>query len=51
VDRALDRLEWDRWLAADSRGYTFVASITRAILLQEMVRPGRVSRYRAAAGA
>jgi DNA-binding SARP family transcriptional activator len=51
VDRGLDRLEWDRWLAADSRGYTFVASITRAILLQEMVRPGRVSRYRAAAGA
>jgi hypothetical protein len=51
VHRALDRLEWDRWLAAEARGYTFAAPIVRAILLQEMVKPGRVARYRAAAGA
>jgi len=49
VERALDRLEWDRWLTADARGYTFGAPITRAILLQEMVKPGRANRYRTAA--
>ncbi|MGH7613234.1 MAG: AAA family ATPase [Gemmatimonadales bacterium] len=46
VDRALDRLEWDRWLVADARGYTFAAPIVRAILIQEMVTPGQVRRYR-----
>jgi len=51
VDPALDRLEWDRWLAAEPRGYAFAAPITRAILLQEMVKPGRAGRYRDAAGA
>jgi predicted ATPase len=51
VDRALDRLEWDRWLVADARGYNFAAPIVRAILIQEMVTPGQVRRYRDAAGA
>lgn len=51
VDQALDRLEWDRWLAADARGYAFAAPIVRAILLQEMVSPGQIRRYRAAAAA
>ncbi len=46
VERALDRLEWDRWLTVDARGYTFAAPIERAILLQEMVTPGQVRRYR-----
>ena len=50
VDRALDRLEWDRWLTAEARGYTFAAPIVRAVLLQEMVKPGRAARYRDAAG-
>jgi DNA-binding SARP family transcriptional activator len=49
VDQALDRLEWDRWLATDARGYAFAAPIVRAILLQEMLSPGQVRRYRAAA--
>ena len=49
VDHALDRLEWDRWLAADARGFVFAAPIVRAVLLQEIVTPGRVRRYRAAA--
>jgi DNA-binding SARP family transcriptional activator len=51
VDQALDRLEWDRWLVADARGYAFAAPIVRAILIQEMVTPGQVRRYRDAAGA
>jgi DNA-binding SARP family transcriptional activator len=51
VDLALDRLEWDRWLATDARGYAFAAPIMRAILLQEMLSPGQVRRYRAAASA
>lgn len=46
VDRALDRLEWDRWVTVDGRGYAFTAPIERAILLQEMVTPGQVQRYR-----
>jgi len=49
IDPALDRLEWDRWLVTDARGYAFAAAIARAILLQEMVTPGQVRRYRAAA--
>ncbi|HEY7686863.1 MAG TPA: AAA family ATPase [Gemmatimonadales bacterium] len=51
VERALDRLEWDRWLVAETRGYNFAAPIVRAILIQEMVTPGQVRRYRDAAGA
>ena len=51
VDEALDRLEWDRWLVADGRGYVFVAPIERAVLLQEMVTPGQARRYRTAAPA
>ena len=46
VEQALDVLEWDRWLAADARGYVFAAPIERDILLQEMVTPGQVRRYR-----
>jgi DNA-binding SARP family transcriptional activator len=46
VEQALDRLEWERWVAVDARGYAFAAPIERAILLQEMVTPGQVRRYR-----
>jgi DNA-binding SARP family transcriptional activator len=46
VERALDELEWERWLVADARGYTFAAPILRAILLAEMISPGQVRRYR-----
>ena len=48
VDAALDTLEWDRWLAADARGYVFAAPIEREILLQEMITPGQARRYRSA---
>ena len=44
---ALDALEWERWLVADPRGYVFTAPIERAVLLQEMITPGQVRRYRA----
>ncbi len=46
VAPALDVLEWERWLAADARGYIFAAPIERDIVLQEMVTPGRARRYR-----
>ena len=51
VEDSLDRLEWDRWLTVDTRGYTFVAPIERAILLQEMVTRGQARRYREKGGA
>lgn len=46
VAPALDVLEWERWLAADARGYVFAAPIERDIVLQEMVTPGQARRYR-----
>ena len=46
VEQSLDLLEWERWLAADARGYVFTATIVRSILLQEMVTPGQAKRYR-----
>jgi len=46
LESALDALEWERWLVADARGYVFSAPIERAVLLQEMITPGQVRRYR-----
>ena len=46
LEQALDALEWERWLVADARGYVFTAPIERAVLLQEMITPGQVRRYR-----
>jgi predicted ATPase len=48
VAEALDLLEWERWVAADARGYALSTPIVRAILLQEMITPGQARRYRAA---
>ena len=50
LEQALDALEWERWLVADARGYVFTAPIERAVLLQEMITPGQVRRYRQRAG-
>ncbi|MBI4421132.1 MAG: AAA family ATPase [Gemmatimonadetes bacterium] len=50
VERALDQLEWERWLAADARGYVFSAPIVRDVLLQQMLTPGQAKRYRERAG-
>ena len=41
---ALDELEWGRWLAADTRGYSFVARIVRDVVLRDMVTPGQRKR-------
>ncbi|HEV8265910.1 MAG TPA: AAA family ATPase [Gemmatimonadales bacterium] len=46
VERALDELEWERWLAVDVRGYVLAAPIVREILLTEMITPGQARRYR-----
>src|SRR5207248_1332409 len=42
VAQALDVLEWERWLSADTQGYVFAAPIERDIVLQEMLTPGQV---------
>ena len=34
---ALDELEWQRWLAAEARGYSFVAKIVRDVIDRDMV--------------
>jgi predicted ATPase len=52
LERALDELEWERWLSADARGYAFVTRLVREVILAEMVTGGeqRRVRERAAAG-
>ena len=47
---ALDELEWRRWLAAESRGYGFVARIVRDVVDRDMVVPGQRRRILEAAG-
>lgn len=41
---ALDELEWERWLAAEPRGYAFVARIVRDIVVRDLVTPGQRQR-------
>ncbi|MGD2218440.1 MAG: hypothetical protein PVJ64_16910, partial [Gemmatimonadales bacterium] len=41
---ALDELEWQRWLAADSRGYSFVARIVREVVARDMLTEGQRRR-------
>ncbi len=47
---ALDELEWQRWLAAEPRGYSFVARLVRDIIAHDMVTPGQRRRLRERAG-
>ncbi len=42
--RALDELEWQRWLSADSRGYSFVARMVREVVGRDMLTPGQRQR-------
>jgi DNA-binding SARP family transcriptional activator len=42
--RALDELEWHRWLVAEPRGYSFVARIVRQIVERDIVTPGQRRR-------
>ena len=44
VTRALDELEWHRWLVAEPRGYSFVARIVRQAVERDIVTPGQRRR-------
>jgi hypothetical protein len=41
---ALDELEWQRWLVAEPRGYSFVARVSRDVVGRDMVTPGQKKR-------
>ncbi len=47
---ALDELEWQRWLEADSRGYSFVARLSKQIVARDMLTGGQRARIRERAG-
>ncbi|MBA3555761.1 MAG: hypothetical protein H0W29_13510 [Gemmatimonadales bacterium] len=49
--RALDELEWHRWLLAEPRGYSFVARIVRQVVERDMLTRGQRRRILDAAGA
>lgn len=44
--KALDELEWHRWLAFDGRGYSFVARLIRPIAVDFLLTPGARHRLR-----
>jgi DNA-binding SARP family transcriptional activator len=44
VLRALDELEWHRWLVCEPRGYGFVARIVRKVIARDMLTPGQRQR-------
>lgn len=44
LSSALDELEWQRWLAADGRGYTFLARIVRDVIARDMLTAGQRRR-------
>jgi hypothetical protein len=44
VARALDELEWNRWLVAEPRGYSFVARIVRQVVERDIVTTGQRRR-------
>ncbi len=46
---ALDELEWERWLNAEPRGYSFVARIVREVVARDMLTTGRRRRILEAA--
>ena len=47
---ALDEAEWQRWVAADARGYSFVARVVRDCIAREMLTEGQRRRVLEAAG-
>jgi DNA-binding SARP family transcriptional activator len=49
LNSALDELEWQRWLAADARGYSFIARIVQEVVAQDMVTEGQKLRIKQAA--
>ncbi|HEY8259418.1 MAG TPA: AAA family ATPase [Gemmatimonadales bacterium] len=48
--RALDELEWHRWLLSEPRGYSFVARIVRQVVERDILTPGQRRRILEAAG-
>ncbi|HEX6089601.1 MAG TPA: AAA family ATPase [Gemmatimonadales bacterium] len=48
--RALDELEWGRWLAAEPRGYGFTAAVAREVIARDMITNGQRQRILARAG-
>jgi DNA-binding SARP family transcriptional activator len=44
VARALDELEWHRWLVAEPRGYSYVARIVRQVVERDIVTAGQRRR-------
>ena len=42
---ALDELEWERWLAAEPRGYAFVARIVGEVVSRDLVTAGQRQRF------
>ncbi|MGE5156458.1 MAG: hypothetical protein ACM3JP_03060, partial [Betaproteobacteria bacterium] len=46
---ALDELEWQRWVLAEARGYTFVARIVKDVIARDMLTPGQRRRVLEAA--
>jgi DNA-binding SARP family transcriptional activator len=44
VARALDELEWQRWVVSEPRGYSFVARIVRQVVERDIVTPGQRRR-------
>lgn len=47
---ALDELEWQRWLTAEARGYSFVARIVCDVVSRDMLTAGQRRRVLEAAG-
>ncbi len=47
AERAVDELEWTRWLESEPRGYAFVARIAREVVIRDMLTPGHRRRLEA----
>lgn len=45
LSAALDELEWNRWLIAEPRGYTFLARVVREVVARDMTTAGQRKRY------
>lgn len=50
AERALDELEWQRWLVGDAHGYAFVTKLAGEIVLADMVTAGQKHRMLERAG-
>ena len=50
AERALDELEWQRWIVSDARGFCFVTGLAREVVLADMVTGGNKKRILKRAG-